>query len=392
VSRRSLWVDRDHHRDSELGPFSSARWRRQAEAAQERRSHPEEPAPAAEPRRRRLPLVPLAALAVAAAALVLAVLALTGGDARDASLAPQVDSRPLPLSTAGRVAEAAGPGVVSVQTNQPGGTARGTGFVVRTDGLVVTNSHVVGSAESAQLRFNDTGRLVRAEVLGTDPSSDLAVLRVDPGSVGSLRTLRLADSEKVRVGDPVVAIGHPFGLDRTVTAGIVSGVGREIQAPDGFQIDEVIQTDAPINPGNSGGPLLDARGRVVGVNSQIATGAGGGNVGIGFAVPANTVREVLPRLSRGETIRHAFLGVTTALHPRGAVVAAVTSGGPAAQAGIRAGDVITSIDGRSVGDPDDVADIVADSRPGDEVEVEVLRGGDRQTLTVQLATRPTRTP
>jgi putative serine protease PepD len=389
VSRRSLWVDRDHHRDSELGPFSSARWRRQAEAAQERRSHPEEPTPAApEPRRRRLPLVPLASLAVAAAALVLAVVAITSGDAGDAGLAPQVDSRPLPLSTAGRVAEAAGPGVVSVQAGQ----VTGTGFVIRTDGLVVTNAHVVGSAESAQLRFNDTGRLVRAEVLGTDPSSDLAVLRVDPGSVGSLRALRLADSEKVRVGDPVVAIGHPFGLDRTVTAGIVSGVGREIRAPDGFQIDEVIQTDAPINPGNSGGPLLDARGRVVGVNSQIATGGSGGNVGIGFAVPANTVREVLPRLSRGEIIRHAFLGVTTALHPQGAVVAAVTSGGPAAQAGIRAGDVITSIDGRSVGDPDDVADIVADSRPGDEVEVEVLRGGDRQTLTVELTTRPTRTP
>jgi putative serine protease PepD len=393
VSRRSLWVDRDHHRDPEQGPFSSARWRRQAEAAHERRSRPEEPAPAApEPRRRRLPLFPLASLAVAAAALVLAVVALTGGDAQDGGLAPQVDSRPLPLSTAGRVAEAAGPGVVSVQANQAGGTARGTGFVVRTDGLVVTNAHVVGSAESAQLRFNDTGRLVSAEVLGTDPSSDLAVLRVDPGSVGSLRALRLADSEKVRVGDPVVAIGHPFGLDRTVTAGIVSGVGREIQAPDGFQIDEVIQTDAPINPGNSGGPLLDARGRVVGVNSQIATGGSGGNVGIGFAVPADTVRDVLPRLSRGETIRHAYLGVTTALHPQGAVVAAVTAGGPAASAGIRAGDVITAIDGRSVGDPDDVADIVADSRPGDEVEVEVLRGGDRQTLTVELTTRPTRTP
>ena len=124
---------------------------------------------------------------------------------------------------------------------------------------------------------------------GTDPSSDLAVLHVDPGASGPLRPLPLADSSKVRVGDAVVAIGHPFGLDRTATAGIVSGLGREIQAPDGFQIDEVIQTDAPINPGNSGGPLLDARGRVIGVNSQIATGgAGGGNVGIGFAVPSNT--------------------------------------------------------------------------------------------------------
>ena len=145
---------------------------------------------------------------------------------------------------------------------------------------------------------------------GTDPSSDLAVLHVDPGSSGPLRPLPLADSDRVNVGDSVIAIGHPFGLDRTATAGIVSGLGREIQAPDGFQIDKVIQTDAPINPGNSGGPLLDARGRVVGVNSQIATGgAGNGSVGIGFAIPSNQVREVLPALSRGEHVEHAYLGV-----------------------------------------------------------------------------------
>ena len=142
----------------------------------------------------------------------------------------------------------------------------------------------------------------------------------------------------MRVGDAVVAIGHPFGLDRTATAGIVSGVGREIQAPDGFQIDEVIQTDAPINPGNSGGPLLDARGRVVGVNTQIATGgAGGGNVGIGFAVPSNTVREVLPALSRGETIERPYLGVTTAPHRDGAEVQEIVPGSPADSRRARAG-------------------------------------------------------
>ena len=148
----------------------------------------------------------------------------------------------------------------------------------------------------------------------------------------------------------MVAIGHPFGLDRTATAGIVSGVGRSIEAPDGFQIDDAIQTDAPINPGNSGGPLLDARGRVVGVNSQIATAGGGGNVGIGFAVPANTVREVLPRLSRGESIERPYLGVTTSLAPRGAEVQAIQPGGPAAGADLRAGDVIVAIDGESVRD------------------------------------------
>src|SRR6185295_10248124 len=196
----------------------------------------------------------------------------------------------------GRVYQSASPGVVSVQV----GSASGTGFVVRSDGTIVTNEHVVGTARTAQVRFGDHGRTVQAEVLGADSSSDLAVLRVDPGSVGKLRPLPLANSDDVSVGDSVVAIGQPFGLDRTATAGIVSAVGREIQAPDGFQIDHVIQTDAPINPGNSGGPLLDTRGRVIGVNAQIATGgSGNGNVGIGFAVPSNKVREVVPSLSRG---------------------------------------------------------------------------------------------
>ena len=178
----------------------------------------------------------------------------------------------------------------------------------------------------------------------------------------------------------MVAIGHPFGLDRTATAGIVSGVGREIRAPDGFQIDEAIQTDAPINPGNSGGPLLDIRGRVVGVNAQIATAGNRGNVGIGFAVPANTVRDVVPRLSRGEPIVRPYLGVTTAPAPRGAAIQAVHPGGPAEREGLRAGDVIVGIDGRSVDEPEDVSDAVSAHRPGDEIEVEVIRDGERRTI------------
>jgi putative serine protease PepD len=264
--------------------------------------------------------------------------------------------------------------------------------VVRADGLIVSNAHVVSGAETAQVRFNDTGHLVEADVLGTDPSSDLAVLRVDPGSVGSLRPLRLADSDDVRVGDSVVAIGHPFGLDRTATAGIVSGVGREIRAPDGFQIEEAIQTDAPINPGNSGGPLLDVRGQVVGVNAQIATAGNRGNVGIGFAVPANTVRDVVPRLSRGERIVRPYLGVTTAPAPQGAAIQAVLPGGPAEHEGLRAGDVIVGIDGRPVDEPEDVSDAVSAHRPGDEIEVEVMRDGKRRTIRVELETRPQRTP
>jgi putative serine protease PepD len=389
VTRRSLWIDREHHRDGDHGPFSSARWRRQAQAAEEMRKKPEEPPPPdPEPRRRRSWLLHAAALATALCALALAVFSLVGDDEQSASLSPPVDGRRLPATNVGRVADSAGPGVVSVQAGQ----ARGTGFVVRRDGTIVTNAHVVASADTAQVRFNDSGDLVTAEVLGADQSSDLAVLRVDPGSVSSLRVLPLADSDKVRVGDAVVAIGHPLGLDRTVTAGIVSGVGREIQAPDGFQIDEVIQTDAPINPGNSGGPLLDARGRVVGVNSQIATAGSGGNVGIGFAVPANTVRDVVPKLSRGQTIRRPYLGVATTLSSRGAAVGQVTPGGPADSAGLRVGDVITKIDGREVTDPDDVAEIISDRRPGEEVEIELVRGSERRIITVELATRPARTP
>ena len=384
--RPSLWIDRDRRRHVDQGPFSSARWRRQAEEAQQRRAAPEEPAPPEEPEppRRRFGLLAAAALAVALAALAVALVAVFAGGSDE-------EAAPLPggggATPAGRVYDSAGPSVVSVR-----GAGGGTGFVVRSDGTIVTNAHVVGSADNAQVRFNDTGRLVDADVLGTDPSSDLAVLRVDPGTVGSLRALRLANSDEVRVGDPVVAIGHPFGLDRTATAGIVSGVGREIQAPDGFQIEEAIQTDAPINPGNSGGPLLDVRGRVVGVNAQIATGGNRGNVGIGFAVPANTVRDVVPRLSRGEPIVRPYLGVTTAPAPQGAAIQAVMPGGPAERDGLRAGDVIVGIDGQSVDEPEDVSDAVSAHRPGDEIEVEVMSDGERRTITVELDKRPQRTP
>ncbi|HZC12593.1 MAG TPA: trypsin-like peptidase domain-containing protein [Thermoleophilaceae bacterium] len=383
--QRSLWIDPESARDKEAGPFSSARWRRQALEAQARNGRPEEPEPAGPPERPRRRWLPLAALAVGLVALALASLALLDGGGPDESdVLPAAGGGRLAPTQIGRVYDSAGPGVVSVQAGPRGGT----GFVVRKDGTIVTNAHVVSDAQTAQVRFGDSGETVEADVLGSDISSDLAVLRVDPGSVGPLRPLPLAHSERVKVGDAVVAIGHPFGLDRTATAGIVSGVGREIRAPDGFQIDEVIQTDAAINPGNSGGPLLDAKGRVVGVNSQIATGGGGGNVGIGFAVPSNTVREVLPALSRGERIKRPFLGVTTAPHREGAVVVDVTPGSPAESAGLSAGDVITGIDGRPVRDPDDVADAINGLEPGDEVEVEASRDGDERSFDVELEARP----
>jgi putative serine protease PepD len=391
VSRKSsLWIDPESARDPEAGPFSAARWRRQSHEARARYAKPAEPdAPPPPPRRRwwRRALAPVGLL-VAVAALALATLAVLD-DGDDAGVLPAASGGRLAPTQIGRVYDSAGPGVVSVQAGARGGT----GFVVRGDGTIVTNAHVVAGAETAQVRFGDSGEQVDAEVLGTDISSDLAVLRVDPGSVGQLRPLPLANSERVRVGDAVVAIGHPFGLDRTATAGIVSGVGREIQAPDGFQIDEVIQTDAPINPGNSGGPLLDARGRVVGVNSQIATGgAGGGNVGIGFAVPSNTVREVLPKLIRGETIERPYLGVTTAPHPDGAEIQEIVPGSPAADAGLEPGDVITGVDGREVRDPDDILDAIKGLEPGDEVQVEADSGGVTQNFDVELEARPQRGP
>jgi putative serine protease PepD len=266
---------------------------------------------------------------------------------------------------------------------------------VEQDGTIITNSHVVGDAEEVRVRFGDNGRALRAEVLGSDPSVDIAVLRVDPATAGRLYPLSLADSDQVKVGDTAIAIGNPLGLDRTATSGIVSGLGREIQAPNGFQIDEVIQTDAPINPGNSGGPLLDSRGRVIGVNSQIATsGAGSGNIGIGFAVPSNTVREVVPQLKSGQGAQHAYLGVSTApaTFGTGAEVGNVNSGSPADDAGVEEGDIVLEVDGKPVTAPPDISSAIADKNPGDRITMRVRRNGQERTLDVTLGNRPATIP
>ena len=355
---------------------------------------------AAPPRRRRVRRGWLALLGVLGIFLLVGALGaglLLGSD-EPASSAPQalpaVAGGGVGASRVNAIYSAVSAGIVQVRT----GSGSGTGFVVGSDGTIVTNAHVVGDADKVAVQFDDSGSTVDATVAGRDESSDLAVLHVDPADAPRLEPLGLADSDSVKVGDLAVAIGYPLGLARTATSGIVSGVGRQITAPNGFSIDKVIQTDAPINPGNSGGPLLDARGRVIGVNSQIATAGSQGNVGIGFAVPSNTVRELVPRLKGGQTIERAYLGAATSEAPSGsgALVQTVVSGGPADRAGLQAndsaggsgGDVITAIDGREMSGPEDVIRAIGAAKPGDRIELEILRDGQRKTLTAELGTRP----
>jgi len=321
------------------------------------------------------------------------------------------------------------PGVVFItaeQKSQPspfnpfgqsqGGTATGSGFVIDNDGHILTNNHVVAGASSVTVRVGgEDGQTFDAKVVGTDPSTDVAVLEVDSGS-DQLQPLELGSSSNVEVGDPVVAIGNPFGLDRTATAGIVSAVQRQINAPNGFTIENAIQTDAPINPGNSGGPLLDAEGRVIGINSQIESGGQSeGNVGIGFAVPIDTAQEIAQQLIADGKVEHAYMGISGAdLTPQiadvlnldansGALVQAVVPNSPADKAGIEAGDatvtvdgqriraggdVITEVDGNPVSSMDDVIAAVDGKQPGDSLQLTLLRGGDTRTVSVELTDRP----
>jgi S1-C subfamily serine protease len=290
-------------------------------------------------------------------------------------------------------------GVVFVQANSgrgdlpfPGGgqAASGSGFLIDDEGHIITNDHVVEGATEYRVRFGEDGEPIEAELLGKDPSVDLALLKVEPEDVGDeLQPLELGASEDLRPGDPAIAIGSPFGLTGTVTSGIVSALGRTIEAPNGFSISGAIQTDAAINPGNSGGPLLDERGRVIGVNSQIRTGGGNANTGVGFAVPVDEIKRSLPALEKGQDPERAFLGVSSdAAAEGGAEVGGVIAGGPAAKAGLREGDTIVEIADQPVREPDDVSAVVNARRPGDEVRVVVERSGERRTLTVTLGEQP----
>ncbi len=267
--------------------------------------------------------------------------------------------------------------------SEGGGTATGSGFVIDSEGHILTNNHVVEDGSRIQVKLGASNTTYKASVVGADPATDLALLKVD-APADQLHPLVLGDSSKMEVGDPVVAIGNPFGLDRTVTSGIVSALQRQIQAPNGFSISNVIQTDAAINPGNSGGPLIDSRGEVIGINSQIETGGGGnGNVGIGFSIPINTARREIQQLETKGEVEHAFLGISGGtITPslarainlpvsEGVIVQSVVKGGPADKAGIEGGnttatiegaqiglggDIITEIDGKKVAGMDDVVE------------------------------------
>ena len=291
------------------------------------------------------------------------------------------------------------------------GQATGSGFVIDEQGHVLTNAHVVEGASKIEVAFGDNNS-VDAKLLGSDASTDVALLKVK-ASRKVLEPLSLGDSSKLEVGDAVVAIGNPFGLDRTVTTGIVSALQRKLKAPNGFTIDNVIQTDAAINPGNSGGPLLDSLGRVIGINSQIATGGGGGSVGIGFAVPINTAKKISDQLKEKGRVEHAFLGITGVSITKsmaenlnlptnqGVLVQRAT--GPAAKAGVKGGDtqvqiggatlllggdVVISIDGKQVKSMDDVIGVVNSKKPGDEVTLELRRGEQKRSAKVKLGDRP----
>jgi len=287
------------------------------------------------------------------------------------------------------------PGVVdiTVDTTQGGGfgdqqaTAEGSGFVIDTNGDIVTNQHVVAGANSISVRFQN-GSTAKATLVGSDPSTDVAVVKVNVDA-SKLHPLTFADSSTVQVGQPVAAIGSPFGLPESLTSGIVSALNRTITAPNNFSISGAIQTDAAINHGNSGGPLLNASGQVIGVNSQIESD-GGGNEGVGFAISSNAVKAVTDALIAGKTVQHAYLGVTVgdSTSGAGAAIQSVKSGTPADSSGLKAGDVVTAIDGVPVDNADDLTAKISAHQPGDKVTLTVTRDGATKTIDVTLGTRP----
>jgi S1-C subfamily serine protease len=396
---------------------------------------------------RRLFIIPFLS-ALLGGGVVVAIVAASGGLGETQKSVTTVQAAPLQPSNASQQVRALtphdiytrdAPGVVFVTSTivqktespfnlfgggetQRQGQATGSGIVIDNNGTILTNWHVVENAIKVTVSL-EKGKTVEAQVVGKDPSNDLAVLRIHPDGL-SLHPLTLGNSSGVQVGDPVLAIGNPFDLERTLTTGVISALQRQITAPNGFTIDNVLQTDAPINPGNSGGPLLDASGRVIGLNSQIETGgSGGGSVGIGFAVPIDTAKSEISQLEKGGTVRGAYIGLVSltidgslsALNlpvKGGALVQSVQKGTPAEKAGIRGGnitgntesgqvavggDIIVAIDGKTVTSAEDVAQDVGSKKPGDTISVGLLRangkgGYEHKTVSVTLGSRPNSVP
>ncbi|MFZ2051037.1 MAG: trypsin-like peptidase domain-containing protein [Solirubrobacteraceae bacterium] len=395
---------------------------------------------------KRLFFLPLIS-AMIGAGIVVGVLAAAGDLGKSTTkVVTEVQSQPIAPSNASNsgtaltpheIYEHAAPGVVYVSSsvvrkvespfNPFGETQRGTdsgsGIVINGNGLILTNWHVVENAVKVTVSFKENGAAVEAKVVGKNPSDDLALLKVPTNGL-TLHPLKLGDSSAVQVGDPVLAIGNPFNLEKTLTTGVVSALQRHITSPNGFTITNVIQTDAPINPGNSGGPLLNGKGEVIGINSQIETSGGSdGNIGIGFAVPINTAKQQLPQLEKGGTVSGAYLGVETisitgALAglnlpvKEGALVTKVQQGTAAAKAGIHGGDVeaqtqagaiplggdiIVGIAGTKVKSAEQLGELIDKYKPGDKVKVELLRPSgegkySQKTVEATLSARPNSNP
>ena len=373
------------------------------------------------------------AIALGIAVIATGLISVDNSDEADATTVAQApiatDTAPASSGdrTVGQVYQQDGQGVAYIEAveepsgsaspfgqQSSGGTATGSGILMDDQGHVLTNAHVVDGSSSVTVKFGD-GDALDAKVLGVDDSTDVAVLAVDPSEVDA-KPLELGDSDAVQVGDPAVAIGNPYGLDRTVTTGIISALQRQISAPNGFTISDVLQTDAAINPGNSGGPLIDGAGRVIGINSQIATGSdGSGSTGIGFAVPINTAKQVAAEIIDDGNVEHAYLGIEGAdvnsqladvLNldvDEGALVQKVTPGGPADQAGLEGGDatvtedgqqvraggdVITAADGQPVSGMEDLISVINGKQPGDTITLDVIRDGSKQQVDIKLGDRP----
>jgi putative serine protease PepD len=290
------------------------------------------------------------------------------------------------------------PSVVKIAVVSSQGAETGSGIVISKDGLIVTNNHVaagLGSAGKISVMLND-GRTVPATIKGTDPLTDIAVIKVE---ANDLTPATLGSSGKLAVGQGVVAIGSPFGLEATVTSGIVSALNRPVTSGDEQQdsttVFPAIQTDAAINPGNSGGALIDLAGQVVGINSAIKTAGGsgqseGGNIGLGFAIPIDQAKPIIDELVAKGKATHARLGVTVGDAQSsdgltsGARLGEVTSGGAADKAGLQSGDVVTAVDGKTIASGDALVAAVRSHRPGDQVKLSITRGGQKQTLTATL--------